>query len=123
MLDANTKAQRRAYSAKHSAAVRAVREFGWTTKQVANLFTTDDNNELVYVPDHDNSHTLVFPLEKGRLGHYIGVSFSKVKGHPEMIRIRATNYRAEDEPNGLYNITDARRFYAELLTAGLRRTK
>jgi len=114
-----TKQERRDYRNAHTAAASAVRQFGWNTKTVANPFTMDDDGEFVY--QQAESHRLEFPLQEEQLGHYISVSFGTVKGHPEMIRVRSSNYRAEDEPNGLYATEDARRFYAQLLKAGFRR--
>lgn len=104
-------------NATHSNASNVVKHFGWTTKPVANYFTQDEDSQLVYQPDWDNTCILVYP-EVGK-GWIIQVSFVPVIGHPDMMRIRAANYRAEDEPNGLYSKEDAWKFYLQLLNAGL----
>ena len=114
----NTKQERRNYRISHSAASIAVRTFNHGTKGIANPFTMDDSGEFAYQSDEDKTTNLVFPLEKDQLGHYISASFTEVKGHTEMIRIRAFNWRCEDEPNGLYAKADARRFYAQLISGG-----
>jgi hypothetical protein len=83
------------------------------------MFDMHYNGNPLYEIDQGSRYTLVYVGDENELGWHIQVTFSKVKDFPEMIRIRATNWRCEDEPNGLYAITDARRFYRELLEAGL----
>lgn len=58
--------------------------------------------------------TLAYPGE----GYRVAVTFSTVQGQPEWVRVRATNWRCEDEPNGVYAASAAREFYRTLLAAG-----
>ena len=60
------------------------------------------------------TYTLQSPLE----GYVISITFGVIQDHPGNMRVRATNWRAEDEPNGIYDITDCRKFYRTLLNAG-----
>lgn len=106
---------------KHSQASRAVAGFNRSAKTVANTFTMDDDGEFLHKADESKTFKLVYPLDNEPTGWYIAATFSSVIGFPEMIRIRSTNWRAEDEPNGLYALEDARRFYGDLLKAGLKR--
>ena len=57
-------------------------------------------------------------LEFENIGHNISVSFTKVKGHPELIIVRSTNWRYEDEPTGVCAVEDCRAFYVTLVRAG-----
>lgn len=59
-------------------------------------------------------HTLVFPGG----GYMVAVTFSRVVDHPELMRISSTNWRCEDEPNGIFKVEDARRFWTQLKRAG-----
>lgn len=90
----------------HSRASRLVRS--WRAKPVGNSlqYTVDDSRP---------GYTLRFPGE----GYLVQVSFHHVEGHPELMRVRSTNWRAEDEPNGVYKVEDCRQFWAELRRAGL----
>lgn len=51
-------------------------------------------------------------------GYLVQVSFSTYAEHPEYVRIRSTNWRAEHEPSGVYHIADGRKFWSLLKTAG-----
>lgn len=49
---------------------------------------------------------------------FVSVTFLRVTGHPEWTRVRASNWRYEDEPNGVFLRSDACLFYRALLAAG-----
>lgn len=112
-------AERRHLHDAHGTADHLLRAFNRLTKQVANPFTTDDNGDFVYRESANRSFALELNLPKGMPGHFIGVSFYAIEGHPDMMRIRTSNWAAEYEPNGLYAIEDARRLYAQLRRAGM----
>src|SRR5215472_575770 len=90
--------------ATHSALVRH-----WRAKEMANWAESE-----VMKWKEGPFHALMSPFE----GHLIRVTFAKYPGHPDFTRVRATNWRAEYEPNGIYATTDARMFYRTLLDAG-----
>src|SRR3954471_19711825 len=51
-------------------------------------------------------------------GYEVSVTFSRYIDHPELVRVRATNWKCEYEPNGLYFAKDAEAFYRTLKCAG-----
>lgn len=57
-------------------------------------------------------------LEFKNIGHNISVSFTEVKDHPEVMIVRSTNWRYEDEPTGVFDIDECRTFYVTLVRAG-----
>lgn len=75
-------------------------------------------DESLHVRDwsvHDEvCHRLCSPEE----GYAIIVYFSEVPSHPDHIILRATNWRAEDEPRGWVSRQRAREIYRELRSAG-----
>lgn len=79
----------------------------WNAKPVARWFD-------VKLEDETRVARLVHPGD----GWVVAVSFATVKGHPEWVRVRSTNWRCEDEPNGVFAVEDARDFYKRLLRAG-----
>ena len=85
----------------HSSMVRH-----WRAKEQVNAFGIDwVEGEL---------HSLKSPHD----GYLVQVSFSTFPDHPEYIRVRSTNWRCEYEPNGIYDVEDARKFYRQLQKAG-----
>ena len=72
-------------------------------------------NYMNFTDDMDRpGFTLRFPGQ----GYEIAVYFRHVKDHPELMRIRSTNWRCEHEPNGIFRIEDCRRFYKTLVKEG-----
>jgi hypothetical protein len=61
-----------------------------------------------------------FGLQYPNPFHVISATFQKVKGRPDIIRIRTTFWRAENEVWDAYPIEDARAFYRKLVEAGFR---
>lgn len=59
-----------------------------------------------------------FVLDTPHAGHAVRVTFTTYADHPEYMRVRSTNWRAEYEPNGVYNVTTARAFWSTLTGAG-----
>jgi hypothetical protein len=61
----------------------------------------------------DEFFRLTFP------GPYlVAVTFYRVDGRPDLMRVRSTNWRPQDEPNGIFRIEDCREFYRRLRRAG-----
>ena len=104
-----TKNERRAAFEAEHAAEWAIKDFARGTKTVANPFNVKATGDYI---------TLEYPTPKGTLGHHKAVYFRTVINHPEMMRVSSSNYRAEDEANGVYDVQDARNFYRALLKAG-----
>jgi hypothetical protein len=50
--------------------------------------------------------------------YLVAVTFYRVEGRPDLMRVRSTNWRAQDEPNGIFRIEDCREFYRLLRRAG-----
>lgn len=48
----------------------------------------------------------------------VSASFTCVPGHADLIRVRARNWRAEDEPHGYYSRADAKALYRALRAEG-----
>jgi hypothetical protein len=63
-----------------------------------------------------------FTLEWPEHGYTVSITFSKLD-NPDIMWVRSTNWRAEDEPHGLYYIQDCRDFYKRLITMGFIRGK
>lgn len=89
---------------RHSGIVRSFR-----VKQARNWFDEDimkwkEAKSCVVRSPHD--------------GFVIQVVFSRYTDHPEYVRIRSTNWRAEHEPGGVYHAKDAEAFYRQLMRAG-----
>src|ERR1700756_3612751 len=61
-----------------------------------------------------------FTLRSPREGFLIQVSFSTYPDHPDYIRVRSTNWRAEYEPNAVYKAEATRAFYTQLRRAGFK---
>lgn len=80
----------------------------WKPKAVANPFSSE------VLGNCEDVATLAHPGE----GYRVAVTFAKVQGHPEWVRVRATNWLCEDEPNGVYAAEEGRAFYKRLLAAG-----
>lgn len=59
-------------------------------------------------------HTLKSPFS----GYLVAVSFSEVPAVPDMILVRATNWRTEHEPRKWVPVAEARAFYTLLLRSG-----
>lgn len=59
-----------------------------------------------------------FKLKSPFEGYLVQVSFTKFPEHPEYMRVRTTNWRAEHEPNGIFSVADARAFWKQLVEAG-----
>ena len=64
--------------------------------------------------DEGDTFSLSFPGEAWN----VIVSFTKVKHYPNLIRIRASNWKAEYEPFGVYDIDVARKFWKLLKENG-----
>lgn len=50
--------------------------------------------------------------------YLVAVTFYRVEGRADLMRVRSTNWRAQDEPNGIFRIEDCREFYRRLRRAG-----
>ena len=50
--------------------------------------------------------------------YLVAVTFYRVEGRPDLMRVRSTNWRMQDEPNGIFRIEDCREFYRQLRMAG-----
>ena len=50
------------------------------------------------------------------------VAFHTLAHRADAMLVRATNWRCEDEPDGVFAIEDCRKFYSQLLKAGFVRT-
>ena len=87
----------------HSALVRS-----WRLKPVMNSF------DALYWTEEPKYHVLRSPYD----GYTVSVSFSTYADHPDLVRVRSTNWRCEHEPSGIVSREDARRFYRALLDAG-----
>lgn len=81
----------------------------WRAPEVGSLFD-------VKLEDEFDGCTLVFP---GHLGWRIAVYFTKIRNRPDVMRVRSSNYRCEDEPNGVYPVEACREFYRTLRAAGM----
>ena len=114
MTHTNTRQERRAIFESASDARQAIISFARTAKTVASSLAMSDNGAFLFQLTGD-SWTLEYPTPGS---HYKAVYFSKIAGHPEMVRITSSNYSCEDEVNGLYSRTDARAFYVKLIKAG-----
>ena len=57
-------------------------------------------------------------LEFHNIGHNISVSFAEVKDRPDVMIVRSTNWRYEDEPTGVFDIDECRAFYITLVRNG-----
>lgn len=52
----------------------------------------------------------------------VHASFTEIKGHPDLIKIRGINFKAEDEPrNGIYSADQGRALWALLAKNGYRK--
>lgn len=80
---------------------------GWRPKAVASVFDVEAAEERF---------TVEFPSDF----HSLRVTFAKVVGRDDVMRVYSTNWRCEDEPNGVFDITECRRFYRILLQSGFR---
>lgn len=89
-------------TSKASSVVRAFR-----AKPLCNLF-------YIQLSDEEHVCTLDFPNPS----YTIRVYFSKIKHMPHAMRIRSTNWRCEDEPNGVFSIEESRQFYQDLIAHG-----
>ena len=116
-MNTNTKQERRAAFEADNAAEWAIKGFAQKTRIVANPLTTNDDGSFTYERDAATRCQLEFP-SKRKLSHYKAVNFTKIINHPEMMHISSSNYRCEDEANGLYATADARNFYKALIKAG-----
>jgi hypothetical protein len=96
---------------EHTTASSMVRNFGLNSHEVADY--------IEHQTVEDSEIELLWPGE----GFKISVRFYYVKNHPEWMRIRSTNWRCENEPNGIYRISEARQFYRSLLRAGFKRSR
>jgi hypothetical protein len=52
--------------------------------------------------------------------YLVAVTFYRVDGRPDLMRVRCANWRMEDAPNGIFRIEDCREFYQRLRRAGFR---
>ena len=50
--------------------------------------------------------------------YLVAVTFYRVEERPDLMRVRSTNWRTQDEPNGIFRIEDCREFYRRLRRAG-----
>jgi hypothetical protein len=50
--------------------------------------------------------------------YLVAVTFYRVDGRPDLMRVRSSNWRTQDEPNGIFRIEDCREFYRRLRRAG-----
>jgi hypothetical protein len=50
--------------------------------------------------------------------YLVAVTFYRVDGRPDLMRVRSTNWRTQDEPNGIFRIEDCREFYRRLRRSG-----
>jgi hypothetical protein len=57
-------------------------------------------------------------LESPLPGYTIRISFAKYPEHPEWTRVIGTNWRCEDEPNGVIATDECRALYRKLVAAG-----
>ena len=57
-------------------------------------------------------------VEFHNIGHSISVSFTEVKDRPDVMIVRSTNWRYEDEPTGVFDIDECRAFYITLVRNG-----
>ena len=55
--------------------------------------------------------------------YLVAVTFYRVDGRPDLMRVRSTNWRTQDEPNGIFRIEDCREFYRRLRKAGFSRDR
>lgn len=49
----------------------------------------------------------------------IAISFTKIEGRDDVMWVRSTNWRCENEPNGAMKIAEARKLYARLIATGM----
>lgn len=96
----------------HSRASHLVAFWAHKTKRAASLFDVKTLWE-----EGDEKFRLEFKSDNAT-DWAIRVSFYRVEGHPEWMRVSSTNWRCEDEPNDIYKIEDCRAFYKELIGAG-----
>lgn len=59
-----------------------------------------------------------YVLRSPHEGYLVEVSFTVYPDHPEYVHVRSTNWRAEHEPHGIFEIGAARKFYKDLIGAG-----
>lgn len=50
--------------------------------------------------------------------YLVAVTFYRVEERPDLMRVRSTNWRTQDEPTGIFRIEDCREFYRRLRRAG-----
>jgi len=92
----------------HQKASALVRQYAHTMREAVNL----------YSPEVQLDDGPAWRLEYQSEWWAVSATFEHVKGHPEWVRIRATNWRCEDEPNGVFAVADARRMWHDMLRAG-----
>jgi hypothetical protein len=80
---------------------------------------------ICWIDDEVRSWTMkeTRTLRSPHSGYLVEVRFAGFTEKPEFVRVRSTNWRAEDEPNGIFHRADACAFYRELLAAGFRKVE
>jgi hypothetical protein len=71
-------------------------------------------NTTIPVPEQAPSHRLTIP------GSYLSVTFTPSAMNPTLILIHCSNWKAEDEAHGVFDVQVARNFYRLLVMQGLR---
>lgn len=65
--------------------------------------------------DFVDNHVLHFP---GDNPHHLGATFQEMKGAPEVLRVRTSNYSREDEVDAVFTREEAREMYRKLIRVG-----
>lgn len=87
----------------HAVASACVRKWARQIKSVENLFSVKT--------DFTQGFTLAFPENPY---FTVQVSFYRVEGRPDCMRVQSTNWRCEDEPNDIIDIDQARAMWRDL---------
>ena len=61
-----------------------------------------------------DTHVLHFPNG----AHHLGATFQELKGAPEVVRVRTSNWRFEDEVDAVFTREEAREMYRKLVRVG-----
>jgi hypothetical protein len=81
----------------------------WHPKRMANHMSA----EFLGKPEGDS-----FRYVHSDDGYLVAVTFTALPSYPQWMRVRSTNWRCEDEPNGIFDRDECRKFCERLIAAG-----
>lgn len=86
----------------------------------SHLITSFARRYRTLKPDHAaKENETVLLVAPGREDTYpVSISFNAFTDDPDRVRVRATNWRAENEPSGVYRRADAEAMYRAAIKAG-----